>query len=106
MSKEETRKQLYKLIDSIKDEETLRMLKEKIQELVNYTGEEQESNELKEDSATYAVQNRTGESEEYIDDDLTEEQLRELDDALQEIDRGETISWEEFKAMTARWRTK
>ena len=107
MSKEEIRKQLYKLIAEISDEATLRLLKEKIQELIKYTVEERNPNEHNEDSAEYAIQGRTGASEEeYFDDDLTEEQLRELDEAIKEIDRGETITYEEFKKNMDEWRTK
>ena len=40
------------------------------------------------------------------DEDLTEEQLKQLDEAINEADNGEIISWEEFKKEMARWLAK
>lgn len=82
--KEELKQKLYKLIDSIEDEHVL--------------------NVLNEDIVPYVIENRTKEKDE--EDDLTEEQLKELDEAIQEIERGETISWEELKKEMAAWRSK
>ena len=79
-NKKELKEKLYKLIDSIEDEQVLQTLHE--------------------DVAPYAI-NRAQES-----DDLTEEQLRELSEADKEIERGETISWENLKKEMAAWRSK
>lgn len=80
--KEELKQKLYKLIDSIEDERILKTLNE--------------------DLAPYAI-NRAKES---VKDDLTDEQLRELDEADKEIERGETISWEQLKKEMGEWRSK
>ena len=82
-SKKELKKKLHKLIDSIDDKQVL--------------------NILNEDIAPYATKKRAGADN---DDDLTAEQLKELQEAIAEIDRGETISWEEFKKELREWRSK
>jgi len=83
-SKDEIKKELHKLIDSIDDDYTL--------------------NVLNEDIVPYAVKNRTRKQDE--EDDLTEEQQKKLDDSIKEADRGETISDEEFRKAMGRWLTK
>jgi Ca2+-binding EF-hand superfamily protein len=80
-SKKKLKEELHKLIDSIDDEHTLNVLNE---ELVPY------------------VKNGTKKVDE---DDLTEEQERLLNQAIEEADRGETVSFEEFKKRMDRWRT-
>jgi hypothetical protein len=85
-NKEELKKKLHELIDSIEDEHTLSVLNE--------------------DIVPYVIENRTKEADE-AEDDLTEEQLKELDEAIAEVDRGETISFEsfeEFKKNMEEWR--
>lgn len=84
-------------------------------------GEKQVRNVLNEDPAPYIVEDRTEELEEppdfnltdeqlkeldEMDDDLTAEQLEELDEAIKEVDRGETVSEEEFIKAMARWLPK
>jgi methyl coenzyme M reductase gamma subunit len=83
-SKKEIKKELYKLIDSIDDEYVL--------------------NVLNEDIVPYVIENRTKEADE--EDDLMEDQVKELDEAIKEADRGETISFEEFKESMDKWRTE
>lgn len=68
--------QLHQLIEKIEDEEYLSLLKE---DVAMYAGEKQASSEL------------------------THEQLKELQKALNEVDKGETISFEDFKKHTAEW---
>lgn len=63
--------------------------------------DEQGENVVNEETPAYRT---AGESEIVDDDDLTPEQIKELKEALKEADRGETITWEEFKKMTDRWR--
>jgi hypothetical protein len=82
-SKEELKKELHQLIDSIDDEHIL--------------------NVLNEDVVPYVLDNRTKELDE---DDLTEEQEKELEKAIKEADAGETVSFEEYLKATARWRTR
>jgi len=59
---------------------------------------------LKEDIIPSVIQNRTKESGE--EDDLTKEQLKELNQSLKTGDRGDAISFEEFKKLAKKWRTK
>ena len=83
-SKSELKEQLHTLIDGIDDEHVLTVLNE--------------------DIMPYVIENRTKEKDE--EDELTEEQEKELEEGIRQADAGETISWEEFKQMTERWRTK
>jgi PHD/YefM family antitoxin component YafN of YafNO toxin-antitoxin module len=83
--KEELKQKLYKLIDSIEDEHTL--------------------NVLHEDVVPYLIENKTKELDD-AEDDLTEDQLKELDEAIAEADRGDTISYEDFKKNMDEWRTR
>lgn len=70
---------IYQLLDGIKDEHIL--------------------NQVMEDVAFYA-------SEKDIVDALDEEQLKELDEAVKEADKKETIHWEDFKKEMNEWRKK
>jgi hypothetical protein len=70
------RNQLHQLIEEIEDEEYLSLLKE---DVAMYAGEKQ------------------------VSDELSGEQLKELQEALTEVDKGETISFEDFKKHTAEW---
>jgi predicted transcriptional regulator len=79
-SKDELKKELHELIDSIEDEETLNMLHE--------------------DVAPYVAGIAT------LEDELTPEQQMELDEAIREADAGEVITLEEFYSRMAKWRTK
>ena len=83
-SKEELKKVLHALIDSIEDEHILNVLNDEI--------------------VPYVIENRTKEKDDE-GDDLTKEQEKELDEAIRQADAGETISWEEFKQSMARWHT-
>lgn len=82
---EELKKKLHELIDSIDDEHTLSVLNE--------------------DIVPYVIESRSKETDD-IEDNLTEEQLKDLDEAIIEADKGETISFEEFKKNMDDWRTK
>jgi hypothetical protein len=84
-SKDEIKAELHKKIDSIEDEHTLNLLND--------------------DIVPYAIENRTKDKDEE-DEDLTEEQEKELDEAIRQGENGETISWEEFLNSTQQWRTK
>lgn len=80
-SKEELKKELHSLIDSIEDENIL--------------------NELKEDVIPYVIKGRTEE-----DNDLTDEQWGELQEAIKEADEGKVLDIDEFKRRMASWHTK
>jgi hypothetical protein len=81
--KEELKQKLYKLIDSIEDEHVL--------------------NVLNEDVVPYVIENRTKEK---VDDDLTEEQSKQLEEAIKEAEEGKTMSMEEFKQRMSKWLTE
>ena len=81
-NKEELKKKLHELIDSIEDEHTLSVLNE--------------------DIVPYVIENRTKELDEE-DENLTEEQIKQLEKAIKEADEGKTMSHEEFKKRMSRW---
>jgi predicted transcriptional regulator len=81
-TKEQLKKELHEYIDSISDEETLMMVHE---DVTSYLKKESEVEE---------------------DDELTEEQEKQLAEAIRQADAGEFISEEEYLKATARWRTK
>lgn len=83
-NQEELKKKLHELIDSIDDEHTLSVLHE--------------------DIVPYVIENRTKEADEE-GDDLTEEQLKQLKEAIKEADEGKTMSHEEFKRRMSQWLT-
>jgi hypothetical protein len=82
-SKQQIKEELHKLIDGIEDEHTL--------------------NVLNEDVVPYVIENRTKEND---DEEMSEEEEKELDEAIRQADAGETVTWEEFLKATERWRTK
>jgi hypothetical protein len=87
-NQEELKKKLHELIDSIDDEHVLSVLNE--------------------DIVPYIIENRTKEADEEADeaeDNLTEEQLKQLEQAIKEADEGKTMSYEEFKQRMSRWLT-
>lgn len=83
-SKKQLKKELHQLIDSIEDEHVL--------------------NVLNDDVVPFVIQSRIKETD-AGEDDLTAEQEKELKKAMGEADRGETISFEEFKEQTEQWLT-
>lgn len=83
--KEEIKQKLYKLIDSIDDEHLLNVLDENV--------------------VPYIIENKPKHADD-VEKVLTEQQLKELDEAIAEADRGETISYEEFKKNMDEWRTR
>lgn len=74
-------------------------IKEKIHKLVEEIDDEVSLHQLMEDAAFYA-------SKKDVVDDLTAAQLAELDAAVAEADRGETIDWDDFKKEMNEWRKK
>lgn len=83
-SSEQLKKELHEYIDSIEDEKTLMMVHE--------------------DLVEYLKKGKVGKNEE--DDYLTEEQKKQLDEAIRQADAGEFVSEEEYIKATARWRIK
>jgi hypothetical protein len=85
-SQEELKKKLHELIDSIDDEHTLSVLNE--------------------DIVPYVIENRTKEADkeaDEVEENLTEEQIKDLEDSIKEADEGKTMSYEEFKKRMSRW---
>ncbi len=81
MSANDLKKELHHLIDNIDDEDILSMLKE---ECAFYFNVKQKD----------------------ITDDLSPEQLNELENQLSEDTMKNTVSLDEFKEATAKWRGK
>lgn len=78
--KEELKQQLHALVDSIDDEAKLQLLME--------------------DAEAYLADTEEGE------DDLTDEEWAQIEQAEQEIERGEYITWEEMKEKLQAWRER
>ena len=81
-TKEQLKKELHEYIDNINDEETLMMVHEDVTSYLKKKSEVEE------------------------DDELTEEQEKQLEEAIRQADAGEFISEEEYLKATARWHTK
>jgi hypothetical protein len=85
-NQEELKRKLHELIDSIEDEHTLSVLHE--------------------DIVPYVIENRTKEADEEgdeVEENLTEEQIKDLEKSIKEADEGKTMSYEEFKKRMSRW---
>ena len=82
-SADKIKKELHEYIDRINDDETLWLLHEEVVGLV-----------------------KTGQSKKDEEDYLTEEQQKQLDEAIRQAGAGEFITEEEYLNATARWRTK
>ena len=78
MSKE-VKSKIYQLIDSIKDENILQMVME--------------------DVAYYA-------SDKEVTDELSKDQLKELDEAISEADRNDTMDWGDLKKEMNEWKKR
>lgn len=78
MSKE-VKSKIHLLIDSIEDENILQLVMEDI---------------------AYYANNKD------ILDDLNEEQLKELDEAISEADNNKTIDWKDFKKEMDGWKKR
>jgi hypothetical protein len=74
-------------------------IKSKIFQLLEGIEDDMVLNQVMENVAFYTSKND-------IVDELTAEQLNELDKAIEEADKKETISWNEFKKEINEWRKK
>jgi hypothetical protein len=74
-------------------------VKSKIYKMLEEIEDESVLNQVMEDVAFYATKKD-------ILDDLDKEQLKELDKAIEEADKNETIPWEDFKKEMNEWRKK
>jgi uncharacterized protein YeaO (DUF488 family) len=84
-SKDELKKELHLLIDSIEDEETL--------------------NILNDDIVPYVVQ-QAHLDETDMEDELTPAQELRLSEAIQQAKEGKVMSFDEFKSRMAKWHTR
>lgn len=82
-SSKELKKELHEYIDSIDDEETLWMVRE---DVVAYLKKEK--------------------SEKEDEDYLTEDQEKQLNEAIRQADAGEVMSLDEFKKKMSAWHSK
>ena len=81
---EQLKKELLQYIDSIENRQTLMMVHE--------------------DVSAYLKKDTSNESDEA--NELTEEQEKELDEAIRQADAGKTIGFDEFKRKMSGWHTK
>ena len=81
-TKEELKKELHSLIDSIQDEHLL--------------------NVLNDDILPYIIENRAG-AQDAEEELLTDEQLAKLDEAILQADEGKVMDLNEFKRKMATW---
>ena len=81
-SSKELKKKIHEYIDSIDDEETLWMVHENVVEYLK-RGKEIE-----------------------VEDNLTAEEVSEINTGLDQIENGETVNWDEYLKATSRWHTK
>ncbi len=72
-------------------------LKQKIYQLLENVEDETILNQVMEDVEFYT-------SSQDVIDSLSPKQLNELDEAISEADKGETISWEDFKNEMNEWK--
>ncbi len=80
-TQEEIKRELHEYIDSINDKKTLMMVHEEV------------GSYLKHDIVK-------------DDDELTEEQEKQLEEAIRQADAGDTMPWEELKASLEEWRKR
>jgi len=74
-------------------------IKSRIYQMLEDINDETILNQVMEDVAFYS-------GKKDITDELTPQQLEELDAAINEADRNETISWEDFKKEMTGWKQK
>jgi hypothetical protein len=74
-------------------------VKSKIYKMLENIDDESVLNQVMEDVAFYATKKD-------IVDELNQNQLKELDKAIEEADNKETISWDDFKKEMNEWRKK
>jgi hypothetical protein len=76
-----------------------KVIKTKIYQLLEDIEDEAVLNQLMEDVAFYAKKKD-------VIDELNAGQLKELDKAITEADKNETISWDQFKKEMKEWKKK
>lgn len=80
-----------------------RETKKKQGELNGKAEKQSTQNEVTEDAAPYAIKNHAREIEH---EDLSDEQLAELDKGFKEMEGGDYVTMEEFRKVMRRWLTE
>lgn len=75
----EIKSEIYRLVDTIEDENILQMIME---DVVNYAGKED------------------------LVEELTKEQINEMDEAISKIENNETMDWKDFKKEINEWKDR
>ena len=76
-----------------------KVVKSKIYQLLESIEDEGVLNQVMEEVAFYATKKD-------VVDELNPDQLKELDNAIEEADNKETISWHDFKKEMKEWKIK
>ncbi|MDI9364712.1 MAG: hypothetical protein QM541_07165 [Flavobacterium sp.] len=80
-------------------------IKQQLHQMIDAIDDAQVLNVLREEAATYILQKDVAE----YDDDrdpinyLTPEQLQDLEESIEEVERGEVITYDELKAKMKEW---
>ncbi len=83
-------------------------IKQQLHQMIDAIDDVNLLNILREEAATYILQQDVAEDDDDTDpiDYLTPEQLIDLEESIAEVDRGEVITYEEFKANMKEWLAK
>jgi dsDNA-specific endonuclease/ATPase MutS2 len=83
-------------------------IKQQLHQMIDAIDDVQVLNALREEAATYMLQQDVAEEDDDRDpvDYLTPEQLVDLEESIEEVERGEVITHEEFLTSMNTWLTK
>jgi predicted transcriptional regulator len=83
-------------------------IKQQLHQMIDAIDDVQVLNALREEAATYILQKDVVEEDDDRDpvDYLTPEQLVDLEESIEEVDRGEVVTYEELKANMKEWLTR
>jgi dsDNA-specific endonuclease/ATPase MutS2 len=82
-------------------------IKQQLHQMIDAIDDVQVLNALREEAATYMLQKDVAEEDDDRDpvDYLTPEQLQDLEESIEEVERGEVITHEEFLPSMNTWLT-
>ncbi len=83
-------------------------IKQQLHQMIDAIDDAQVLNSLREEAATYILQKDVAEEDDDTDpiDYLTPEQLVDLEESIEEVERGEVLTYEELKANMKEWLTR
>lgn len=83
-------------------------IKQQLHQMIDAIDDAQVLHALREEAATYILQKDVAEDDDDRDpiDYLTAEQLQDLEESIEEVERGEVVTYEELKANMKKWLTK